>query len=181
VRVNREVRLRLPLHTIRNIVCFGNVSCTPFLMGACGRAGIGLSFLSSNGRFLARMHGPQSGNVLLRRAQHRATSDARSAAAVARCMVAAKVANSRVVLQRALRDHAEKLNAEAVGRAVDRLGRLLEELEAPLELDRVRGVEGEAAAIYFGVFDHLVLAQKDAFRFRERSRRPPMDNLNALL
>jgi len=184
VRVGGETRLRLPVHTVGNIVCFGNVSCSPFLMGMCGREGVGISFLSESGRFLARVQGPQSGNVLLRRAQHRATSDARMAAGVARILISAKVANCRTVLQRAVRDHGDRLEvqaAKAIEAAVDRLGSLLGDLQQPLGLDRVRGIEGEAAAIYFGQFDRLIVAQKEAFFFRERSRRPPTDNVNALL
>ena len=181
VRVNGETRLRVPIHTLDDIVCFGNVLCTPFLMGLCGREDVGISFLTENGRFLARVQGPQSGNVLLRRAQHRATSSADTAADVARVVVSAKIANSRTTLQRAVRDHSEHIDAGAVNAAVKRLGESLGELQHSLPLDRVRGVEGEAAAVYFGVFDHVILAQKEGFYFHGRSRRPPLDNMNALL
>jgi len=181
VRVGKETRLRLPVHTVADVVCFGNVGCSPFLMGMCARAGVGISFLSENGRFLARVQGPQRGNVLLRRAQHRATGDMKTAAEVARIIVFAKIANARTVLQRSLRDHRDQLDANAVKATIGRLGELLAELQSLLSLDRIRGVEGEAAAAYFSVFDHLIVAQKDAFTFRDRSRRPPRDKVNALL
>lgn len=182
VRVAGETRLRVPVHTLGAIVCFGNVGCSPFLMGMCGQSGVGLSFLSEHGRFLARVQGPQSGNILLRRAQHAATASPGQAAELARILVTAKIANCRTVLQRAVRDHAEQIAGVAeIEGTVNRLGSLIEELRQPLNLDRTRGVEGEAAALYFGVFDRLIVAQKDAFFLRDRNRRPPLDNMNALL
>ena len=181
VSVDRKEVFRAPLHTIGNIVCFGNVGCSPFLMGLCGRENVGIAFLTENGRFLARTAGPQSGNVLLRRSQHVITSDPECAAGVARGVVVAKLTNARMVLQRALRDHADKIQAEPVSGAVKRLLSLTEELAHPLSLERIRGVEGEAAQYYFQAFDHLILCQKKDFFFKSRSRRPPLDNVNALL
>ncbi len=182
VRVGKETRLRLPIHTVGSVVCFGNVSCSPFLLGMCGQEGVTVSFMTETGRFMARVQGPQSGNVLLRRAQHAATTNPEHTSSLARSVVAAKVANSRTVLQRALRDHGDQMvTAADVQRAVGRLAGLLDELRQPLGLDRVRGVEGEAAACYFGVLDHLILCQKEHFFLRNRNRRPPLDNTNALL
>lgn len=182
VRVEKQTRLRLPIHTIGGIVCFGNVSCSPFLLGMCGNAGVSVVFLTETGRFLARVNGKQSGNVLLRRAQHIATTEAAKVGGLARILVSAKIANARTVLQRALRDHGDAMSQSCeVDRAVKRMAGLIEELDQPLPLDRVRGVEGEAAALYFSVFDHLILAQKDVFFLRDRNRRPPRDNMNALL
>jgi CRISP-associated protein Cas1 len=181
VKVDREVRLRLPVHTIGGIVCFGNVSCSPFLMGFCAENGVGISFLSEHGRFLARVQGPVSGNVLLRREQYRRADDQKASADVARSVLTGKIANSRTVLQRALRDHADKMAADRVGLAVKRLNNYLETLNEDQPLDALRGCEGDAAHIYFGVFDHLIVAQKEAFSFQERNRRPPLDSVNALL
>ena len=181
VKVEREVRLRLPVHTIGGIVCFGNVSCSPFLMGFCAENGVGISFLSEHGRFLARVQGPVSGNVLLRREQYRRADDQKVSADVARSVLTGKIANSRTVLQRALRDHADKMAADQVGLAVKRLSNYLESLDQDQPLDVLRGCEGDAAHIYFSVFDHLIVAQKEAFSFQERNRRPPLDSVNALL
>ncbi|MFZ4439899.1 MAG: type I-C CRISPR-associated endonuclease Cas1c [Syntrophales bacterium] len=181
VKVEKEVRLRLPVHTIGGIVCFGNVSCSPFLMGFCAENGVGISFLTEHGRFLARVQGPVSGNVLLRREQYRRADDLQASAAVALAVLTGKIANSRTVLQRALRDHADKMAAEEVGFAVKRLSNHLDLLTEDKPLDVLRGCEGDAAHIYFSVFDHLIVTQKEEFSFQERNRRPPLDNVNALL
>ncbi len=181
VRVEKETRLRVPLHTLGGIVCFGNVACSSFLMGLCGERGVAISFLTEQGKFLARVHGFTSGNVLLRREQYRRADDPAGAADVARAVLLAKIANSRVVLLRAARDHAERSDPGALQRAAVHLDRCLGQAQAAPGLDTLRGVEGDAARAYFGAFDHLVTAQKAEFAFRERSRRPPLDNLNALL
>ncbi len=181
VRVEQEVKLRLPIHTLGSIVCFGVVSCSPPLMGLCGERGVAVSFLSEHGKFLARVEGPVSGNVLLRREQYRRADDMKTCSALASVAVTTKIANCRTVLLRAVRDNAEAVNAAAIEDAAAALRRLIDELKQGLSLDRVRGVEGDAARTYFGVFDHLILAQKEDFFFKERSRRPPLDNINALL
>jgi len=181
VKVDKEIRLRLPVHTMGGIVCFGNVSISPFLMGFCAENGVGISFLTEHGRFLARVQGPVSGNVLLRRAQYRKADDVLASADIARAVLMGKIGNSRTVLQRALRDHADKIDAAKVEFAVKRLNNYLEQLGNKRPLDEVRGCEGDAAHIYFSVFDNLIVAQKEDFSFQERNRRPPLDNVNAML
>ncbi len=181
VKVEKETKLRVPIHTLSAIVCFGQVSCSPFLMGMCGERGVGLAFLSEHGQFLARVQGPVSGNVLLRREQYRWADKAERTAAMARFVVTAKVANCRTVLQRALRDNPDGPGTEELDRAVLRMGRLAQDLMRADNVDSIRGHEGDAARTYFGVFDHLITASKDDFFFRGRSRRPPLDNVNAML
>ena len=181
VKVEQSVRLRIPVHTIGGIVCFGNVGCSPFLMGFCAEHGVGISFLTEHGRFLARIQGPVSGNVLLRREQYRKADDPAFSVAMARAVLIGKIANCRTVLQRALRDHSEKLEAGQIADTVKRLNNHLELLNRDQPLDILRGLEGDAAHIYFSVFDHLIVSQKEAFSFHERNRRPPLDNVNCLL
>ena len=181
VRVEHETRLRLPVHTLGGIVCFGQVSCSPPLMHLCSERGVRIAFLSEGGRFLARVEGPVSGNVLLRRQQYRWADDLDKSSGIARSVVIAKIANQRTVLQRALRDHPEMSGSSEIRREADYLGRQLASLREPVDLEGVRGLEGDAARHYFAVFNHLIAADKDAFFFRERSRRPPLDNMNALL
>ena len=183
VNVEQETRLRVPIHTLGSIVCFGNVACSPFLMGLCGENNVHLSFLTENGRFLARVHGPVNGNVLLRKEQYRRSDDIEDSAAIARSIVLAKIANCRVVLQRALRDLPEEAigMSPAISAAINELSYCLDELRRPSLLDSIRGTEGIAANTYFSVFDSLITANKEAFYFKDRNRRPPMDNVNALL
>ena len=179
VKVDREVRLRVPVHLLEGIVCFGNVSMSPFLMAHCAERGVGVSFLTENGKFLARVDGPVSGNVLLRRTQYRWADDPRRSAELARSFVLAKIANCRHVLQRAVRDHPER--AEALTPAVEALANSLEQAEIAQTVDSIRGVEGDAARTYFGVFRHLITVDHGEFPFGGRSRRPPRDEVNALL
>ncbi|MBI4767471.1 MAG: type I-C CRISPR-associated endonuclease Cas1 [Deltaproteobacteria bacterium] len=181
VKHEKETLLQIPVHTIGGIVCFGQVSCSPFLMGFCAENDVGLSFLSEHGRFLARVLGPVSGNVLLRRQQYRLADNEGRSADVARSVLTGKLANCRAVLQRTLRDHAEKMNAGEVKEASDRLKNGLQFIQNERGLDALRGIEGDAAHAYFSVFDHLIVSQKDDFVFRERNRRPPLDKVNCLL
>ncbi len=181
VKVGREIKLRVPVHTLDGVVCFGNVLCSPFLLGFCAERDVTVSFLSEHGRFLARVAGPVSGNVLLRRQQYRDADDPVFAATLARSFVMGKVNNCRAVVLRALRDHPEKVDADALRAAADRLGAIIYQLQQEIPLDRVRGFEGEAAKVYFEVFDQLITSQKADFFFRERSRRPPLDRVNSML
>jgi CRISPR-associated protein Cas1 len=181
VKVDGEIKLRVPVHTIAGIVCFGNVSCSPYLMGFCAENDVAISFLSEHGRFLAKVQGPVSGNVLLRREQYRRADDLRFSAGVAKSILTGKITNSRAVLQRVLRDHADKIDEQEVRAAVARLSHLLDFFDKEQSLDELRGIEGDAAHVYFNVFDHLIIAQKETFHFDERNRRPPLDNVNCLL
>jgi CRISPR-associated protein Cas1 len=182
VRIDGEAKLSLPLHTLGGIVCIGHITCSPELMGTCGERNIMISFLSENGRFLARVQGPVSGNVLLRREQYRRADDEYTSSEIARAVVISKIANSRVVLQRSLRDAPDDQKYPPVEEAIDRLGSIaVRLLEDNMPLDSIRGLEGEAARTYFGVFDYLIKSQKEFFYFRERSRRPPQDNMNSLM
>ncbi len=181
VKVEGDIRLRVPVHTIGGIVCFGNVSCSHFLMGFCAENDVAISFLTEHGRFLAKVQGPVSGNVLLRREQYRKADDSKFSAEVAKFVLTGKIANCRTVLQRALRDHGSKIEEQDVRNAVARLNHQIELLNQEQPLDVLRGIEGDSAHIYFSVFDHLIVAQKEKFRFDERNRRPPLDSVNCLL
>jgi CRISPR-associated protein Cas1 len=181
VKIDGEISLRLPVHTLGGIVCFGQVSCSPYLMGFCAENGVAVSFLTENGRFLAKVQGPVSGNVLLRREQYRRADDLETSSLIARSALTGKIVNCRTVLQRVLRDHSEKIDKEAVEAASRKLSSALRRLQTDSPLDVVRGIEGESANAYFEVFDHLITSQKADFTFNERNRRPPLDNVNCLL
>lgn len=167
---------QFPALTVGNILCFGQVSVSPFLMGYCGEQGIGLSFYTEYGKFLARVQGKQTGNVLLRRAQYRWADDDGKSTAVARLMVAAKIANSRSVLMRELRNHGDNPVLQS---AVEKLATSLRRAEHARSVEEAMGIEGDAANAYFGVFNELI--RGSGFAFGGRVRRPPTDPVNALL
>lgn len=175
-------RSRVPLHMLSAVVVFGAIHVSPPLMAALAAAGITLTFLDRNGRFQARLEGPVAGNILLRRAQYRVCDRPEE---VVRSIVIGKVANQRAVLMRALRDYGEEYTPEdraILDRVTDRLAHILRRVErADDTLDRLRGSEGEAAQLYFSVFDQLIRAPDADMRWTGRSRRPPLDPVNALL
>lgn len=173
-------KTRVPLHNVDGIVGFGRVSASPFLLGACAAAGATLTWMTERGRFLARVEGPVSGNVRLRRAQYAAADDPTASADLARPILTGKIANQRGVLLRARRDHGE----DATGRisaAIDALAIALRRLDSTPGLDTLRGVEGDAAAMYFAAFPSLLRNDDPAFAFTGRVRRPPTDAVNCLL
>jgi CRISPR-associated protein Cas1 len=181
VRANHELLMRVPLLAISSVVCFGQVSCSPALMAACAEHDVALAFLSEHGRFLARVVGETSGNVLLRREQYRRADRDEATLAIARSVIAGKLANSRTVLLRGARDRTGSAAAERLTGVAARMAAFLTALGSARTLDEARGIEGAAAREYFAAFDCLVAQQKETFTFTQRSRRPPLDPINALL
>lgn len=179
--IDGEIRARVPLHMLAGVVIFGAISVTPALTGACAAAGITLTLLDRAGRFRARVEGPTTGNVLLRRAQYRLADE--TALDVARGFVVGKLSNQRAVLMRALREHDDDATDRAsITAATARLAQLVRNAaKAPLTLDELRGVEGEGAQVYFSVFGALIRSPDADLRFVHRSRRPPLDAVNAVL
>lgn len=177
---DQELR-RVPLHNLESIVTFGYTGASPALMGACAKAGIGLLFLTANGRFLARVTGEVSGNVVLRRAQARLSDDERASTDIAACFLTGKIYNAKWVIERATRDYPQRLDIDKLKQVSAGLTRALQNLPECGNLGELRGVEGEAATLYFRVLDDLILQQKEAFHFENRVRRPPTDRVNALL
>lgn len=175
IECDREKLLQIPVHSVGHIFCFGNVLVSPFLMGFCGENNVNLAFFTETGRYLGRLQGRQSGNVLLRRAQYRLSEF--NPIPIARNIIAAKLQASKRVLQRRQRNHGEHTDIQ---QAITALNFSLDQLKVAKDLEKIRGIEGEAAARYFGVFQHL-LAEKTGFVFDGRNRRPPRDGVNALL
>jgi len=167
---------QIPALTVSNILCFGQVTVSPFLMGFCGENGIGLSFYTEYGKFLARVQGKQTGNVLLRRAQYRWADDEQKSVSIARLMVAAKITNGRSVLMREIRNHGPKTSIEV---SIKHLAVSLRRAQNASTVPEAMGTEGDAASSYFGVFNELVRGSD--FSFGGRVRRPPTDPVNALL
>ena len=183
VVANRERRevARYPLHTLSGIVSFSYAGASPALMGACAEREVALAFCTPKGRFLARVCGESSGNVLLRRTQYRIADDPDRCCPLARSMVFGKVYNARWSIERTCRDHALRVDAAALKEASAHLKGLLSQIAESASMDSLRGLEGAAATVYFGAFDQLILAEKPLFAFSTRSRRPPLDPVNALL
>jgi CRISPR-associated protein Cas1 len=186
IDIERETKLRVPLHHVGALVCFGNVLVSPFLMHRCADEGKVLVLLSQSGRFKARLEGPVSGNVLLRQAQHRRSMDQAAGAefciAVARSCIAGKLKNSRQVLQRGARESTREEDGAALAACATELGRALARLEHAADLDAVRGIEGDAAKRYFAALQWVVRPEARAdFAMNGRTRRPPLDRMNALL
>lgn len=172
---------RFPLHTLENIVCFTYKGASPALMGACAERKIGMSFFSPRGAFWARIVGKEYGNVLLRKEQYRISDDNSRSIVYAKNMIVGKVFNSRWSIERTLRDHAYRVDSEKLKHVSNTLYDMLPRMDNVLELDELRGMEGKAAEQYFSVFNHMILNQKDDFEFITRNRRPPLDNINAIL
>ncbi len=182
IEVEHETRLRVPLHHVGSIVCFGNVLLSTPLMHRLAESGIGLVLLDGHGRFKARLEGPVSGNVLLRQAQFERSGNHAFALDIARCCVAGKIKNARQVLQRGARESKDPADTAALTRAADDLAAALRALPTATDLDTLRGFEGEAARQYFSGLNLVVRPEaRDAFQMDGRSRRPPRDRMNALL
>lgn len=172
---------RLPLLNLENIVSFGYRGASPRLMGACAERGIGLCFLTQHGRFLARISGPVSGNVLLRTAQYRLADTPDQALPIARMFLTGKIFNGRWSLERTLRDHALRVDTERMKIAIEQMKQALNDLMHAGSVEELMGIEGVAAKAYFSVFEQMILKNPAYFRFDGRNRRPPMDPVNALL
>lgn len=172
---------RVPLHNLEGIVSFGYRGTSPALMGACAERNVSLCYLTPQGRFLARVSGRIKGNVLLRQQQYASSRDEKISLEIAKNCILGKVYNARWVLERAVRDHSMQIDLEQVKSASGFLKSSLEYIQDAQSKEQLRGYEGEVASVYFGVFDQLILQQKKDFVFQGRSRRPPLDNVNALL
>ena len=181
VYIGEEKKAQYPLLVLESIISFSYKGASPALMGACARQGIQLTFLTPRGRFLARVCGQGQGNVLLRKEQYRLSDKLEKSCHIARNFIFGKVYNQRWVLERTLRDHRMRVDAAKLESASQALAGLLPAIETQTDLDALRGLEGEASVRYFHVFDEMVLNQKADFLFDGRNRRPPTDNMNALL
>ena len=172
---------RYPLHTLQSIITFSYAGASPALMGACAERNISLAFCTPYGKFLARVGGETSGNVLLRRKQYRVADDPAESCEIAKNMILGKVYNTQHSIERTRRDHGVRIDAEKLAAASDQLKESFASIMECTALDSLRGLEGAAATVYFGVLDEMILNQKDVFTFHGRSRRPPLDPMNAML
>jgi len=172
---------QIPLHTLEEIVCFSYKGASPALMGKCAENGILLSFFTPRGRYLCDTGSCSNGNVYLRRTQYRFADDSEKSLSIVKNMITGKLHNSKYLILHYLRDHPMQIDSEKIRLASDRISGYTDDIETADSIDTVRGIEGNAAAEYFGVFDELILQNKDVFRFDGRNRRPPTDAVNCML
>ncbi|MBE6993300.1 MAG: type I-C CRISPR-associated endonuclease Cas1 [Ruminococcaceae bacterium] len=178
---DKQVAARYPLHTLQAIVTFSYAGASPALMGACARRDVTLAFCTPSGRFLARTSGLEGGNVLLRRTQYRIADDPPQSCRIARSMVFGKLYNARWSMERTARDHAPRIDSDVFRGSIDVIKGLLPQVAEETDEDSLRGLEGVGAKAYFDAFDQMILRDKEHFFFRGRNRRPPLDNVNAML
>ena len=181
IRVGDEEKFRVPIHNLEGIVSFGYTGASPALMGLCAERNVSLSFLTNHGKFLGRVSGAVRGNVLLRRKQYRWADDSEKSLSIARICIAGKIANCRAVMQRAIRDHGNDENISVLKEVTNLLEIRQKQALKASDADKLRGIEGDAANSYFGAFNCLIVSQKADFLMNGRNRRPPKDNINALL
>lgn len=181
VEVNKKKIGQFPLYTLESIICFTYNGATPAFMEECAKREINLVFFNPFGKFLCRVVGESHGNVLLRKRQYRVSDHKRDSCQIARNFILGKVFNSRWSIDRTLRDHGLRVNQERCQKAVKYLTNEIEKIKQEEDLDSLRGLEGECASVYFGIFDELILNQKQSFPFTGRNKRPPLDRVNAML
>jgi CRISPR-associated protein Cas1 len=182
VRLDDNEKFRLPFVNVENIVCFGYMGASPALMGKCAENGVALCFLNPNsGKFLARVVGKTTGNVFLRKKQYALSDNKEFCLAFAKEIVAAKIFNSRFSLERAIRDNKAKINTAQLEKSSEMLKSSVKYCYEYEDVDELRGFEGVQAKLYFKAFDDMILQQKEHFYFHERSKRPPLDNVNCML
>lgn len=172
---------RIPLHNLEAVVSFGYRGVSPALMGACAEKNISLNFMTPQGKFLARVTGKVRGNVILRKKQYRVSDDKTACLDISKNCILGKVYNCRWVLERATRDHAMQIDIDGVKRASEFLQNSMKSIKTCTDIEQLRGYEGEAASVYFRVFNELILQQKKEFTFNGRNKRPPLDRVNAML
>jgi CRISPR-associated protein Cas1 len=173
--------VRLPLHNLEGIITFGYTGASPALMGACAKRNVSISFMAQNGKFLARVVGEVKGNVTLRKMQYRLSESDDVSTNIAKNFIFGKIYNGRWIIERAIRDHSARLDTDKLKMVSVGLAKSLNMLLGSENLEQLRGYEGEAATQYFSVFDDLILQQKKDFFFKQRNKRPPLDNVNAML
>ncbi|MCO7175049.1 type I-C CRISPR-associated endonuclease Cas1c [Sporolactobacillus kofuensis] len=178
---DQEKLARIPLHNLETIISFGYTGASPALMGYCAEHNIALTFFTMNGHFLARVIGKSRGNVVLRKKQYRVSDDLTESCLISRNFILGKVFNHKWILERTTRDYPLRVKVQPFKEASQELTRILKDIRVCNDLERLRGLEGQAATIYFSMFDQMILQQKDHFIFHGRSRRPPLDNVNAML
>lgn len=181
IKIEDKIKFRVPVHNLEGIVCFGFAGASPALMRLCCERGVALSFLTEYGKFMGRVTGKASGNVLLRRTQYRWSDNEVISTRLSKRFIVGKIINCRAVLHRVLRDHPDSIDVDLITKTIGLMAYLAKQVEQAENLDVVRGFEGQAANLYFSSFNQLILSPDKEFHLKGRNRRPPLDIINALL
>ena len=180
ISIGGAEKASVPISQVDSIVLFGKNTLSTALLAFCSQNDVTITFLSENGYFLGRVCGPVSGNVLLRKRQYESLSDGDFANRFVRDLLFCKIRNSKSVLMRYARSTADEAAKCAVTAAASDLSEMAQKLDACTDIDSMRGIEGAAASVYFSRFDDL-LSNPKGYRFEVRSRRPPLNEVNAVL
>jgi CRISPR-associated protein Cas1 len=181
IRIGNDEKFRIPVHNIEGIIYFGYTGASPALIGLCAERNVPISFLTEHGKFLGRVSGPVKGNVLLRRTQYRWADDSEKSLQLARLFIAGKITNCRLVINRAYRDHGNNEMENELVKVSQQLKIRQQHALTTSSVEILRGIEGDAANAYFGVFNEMIVSQKEDFIMNGRNRRPPKDRINAIL
>lgn len=181
INIDHEVQGKIPLRNFEAIVTFGYSGISPSLMEKCLHENISVSFLSKSGNFKGRVIGKYNGNVLLRRTQYRIADNEENSLKIAKNMVLGKVYNSRWIIERYIRDHGMRIDINKFKKISNELYQGMIDISDSSTKDSLRGIEGKLAVQYFSIFDDMILGDKKSFKFNQRTKRPPLDRVNALL
>lgn len=181
IKQEEKTLARYPLHNLEDIVLFSYLGMGPKLVQKCMDYGIGVCYMSATGRFLGRLQGKSKGNVLLRRKQYRLADNESESLEISRNIIFAKIYNEKWTVQRYVRQYSERIDTQHLNNTLDYLTSLSKKVHLTSDMDELRGIEGAAQVAYFSCFDEIILNQKDDFKFEKRTRRPPLNPVNALL
>lgn len=178
-RTEEKEKFRMPLANIEDIYCFSYLGCSPALLGKCMDSGVSINYFSPNGQFLARVSGKTRGNILLRRAQFERFAE--PPPFLMQNTTAAKLSNTRFLIRRSMRDNPQLDDDGELTRCIEYMESGIDSVYETKDRETVMGIEGSCAKAYFGIFDRLILHQKEDFRLSGRTKRPPLDPVNATL
>ncbi|MDK8182338.1 type I-C CRISPR-associated endonuclease Cas1c [Paenibacillus sp. UMB4589-SE434] len=181
VMKEKEKLGRYPLHNLEAVVSFGYTGASPALMGYCAERDIFITFLTTSGRFLARVIGQSKGNVVLRKKQYLLSEDEVQSAKIARNFILGKIYNHKWMIERMTREYPLRIDVDQFKEVSQHLSTIIAEVRVCEDLEQLRGWEGQAAVRYYKIFGQMILQQTDDFYFHSRSRRPPLDHVNAML
>lgn len=178
-RIDSSDKFRIPIVNVESIFCFSYLGCSPVLMGKCVENKIPINFISPSGKFLAKVTGETKGNVHLRIKQMEVFS--KQALLLAANTVACKISNAASLIKRSVHDNSQLREDSEIENALSALSTFAKDVYSAKDIASIMGIEGSAASAYFRVFNKLISSTADGFTFTTRTKRPPLDKVNAML